>query len=102
MRQGSTTAMSLTVPESLDLMNAAAIYVTVAQGKKIVTKKSGDPGVTVDHHVIHVKMTQQETLSFDVGVVEIQLRWLMPDGSAEATEIARVNNKGVLLKEVIS
>ena len=102
MRRGSTSATTLTVPDSLDLTAAKAIYVTFAQGSKLLTKKSGDPGLEIEAHVCRVRMTQQETLDFSVGLVEIQLRWLMPDGTADATEVAKVYNKGVLLSEVIT
>lgn len=102
MRRGSTSATTLTVPESLDLTAAKAVYVTFAQGSKLLTKKSGDPGLEIEAHTVRVQMTQQETLDFAVGPVEIQLRWLMPDGTADGTEVAKVYNKGVLLPEVIS
>ncbi len=102
MRRGSTSATTLTVPESLDLTAAKAVYVTFAQGSKLLTKKSGDPGLEIEAHTVRVRMTQQETLDFSVGPVEIQLRWLMPDGTADGTEVAKVYNKGVLLPEVIT
>lgn len=102
MRRGSTSATTLTVPESLDLTAAKAVYVTFAQGSKLLTKKTGDPGMEIEAHVCRVRMTQQETLDFAVGPVEIQLRWLMPDGTADGTEVAKVYNKGVLLPEVIT
>lgn len=102
MRRGSTSATTLTVPESLDLTAAKAVYVTFAQGSKLLTKKTGDPGLEIEAHVCRVRMTQQETLDFAVGPVEIQLRWLMPDGTADGTEVAKVYNKGVLLPEVIT
>lgn len=97
MRRGSTSATTLTVPDSLDLT-----AVTFAQGSKLLTKKSGDPGLEIEAHTVRVRMTQQETLDFSVGPVEIQLRWLMPDGTADGTEVAKVYNKGVLLPEVIT
>lgn len=102
MRRGSTSATTLTVPESLDLTAAKTVYVTFAQGSKLLTKKTGDPGLEIEAHVCRVRMTQQETLDFPVGPVEIQLRWLMPDGTADGTEVAKVYNKGVLLPEVIT
>lgn len=102
MRRGSTSATTLTVPESLDLTAAKAVYVTFAQGGKLLTKKSGDPGLEIEAHTVRVRMTQQETLDFFVGPVEIQLRWIMPDGTADGTEVAKVYNKGVLLPEVIT
>lgn len=102
MRRGSTSATTLTVPESLDLTAAKAVYVTFAQGGKLLTKKSGDPGLEIEANTLRVRMTQQETLDFAVGPVEIQLRWLMPDGTADGTEVAKVYNKGVLLPEVIT
>ena len=77
MRRGSTSATILTVPESLDLTAAKAVYVTFAQGSKLLTKKTGDPRLEIEAHVCRVRMTQQETLDFSVGPVEIQLRWLM-------------------------
>ena len=102
MRRGSTSEITLTVPESFDLTAAKAVYITFAQVGKLLTKKSGDPGLEVEAHVCRVRMTQQETLGFSVGPVEIQLRWLMPDGTADGTEVAKVYNKGVLLQKVIT
>lgn len=102
MRRGSTSCTTLTVPESLDLTAAKAVYVTFAQGSRLLTKKTGDPGVSIEAHTVRITMTQEETLSFATGPVEIQLRWLMPDGTADGTEVAKVYNKGVLLAEVIT
>lgn len=102
MRRGSTSATTLTVPDSLDLTAAKAVYVTFVQGSKLITKKSGDPGLEIEAHACRVRMTQEETLGFAVGPVEVQLRWLMPDGTADGSDVAKVYNKGVLLPEVIT
>ena len=102
MRRGSTSTVTLTVPEILDLTAATAVYITFAQDRKMITKKSGDAGVTIDRHTVLVRFTQSETLGFQTGMIDVQIRWLLPDGTAEGTDIARVYNDGVLLQEVIT
>ncbi|MDO4841686.1 MAG: hypothetical protein Q3982_03300 [Phoenicibacter congonensis] len=102
MRQGSTSVIKLTVPDTLDLTQAQKICITFAQGTRKLTLWGDSPGVEVEPHTVRVQLQQRETLDFAVGGVNIQLRWLMPDGSADATDIATVHNLGVLLREVIA
>lgn len=101
MRQGSTSVIKLTVPDTIDLTQAKKICITLAQGTRNLTLWGDSAGVTVESHTVRVQLTQRETLAFAVGGVNIQIRWMMPDGTADATDIATVQNLGVLLREVI-
>lgn len=101
MRRGSTSVITLTVPDCLDLTAYKTVYITFAQGTKRITKKSGDPGVTLEPRKAIVQLAQEDTLKFVTGPVEVQLRYITQDGRVEATEIAKTYNRNVLLEEVL-
>ena len=76
--------------------------VTFCQSGKMLTKQSGTEGVEITEHTVSVSLSQEETLRFTPGTVEVQLRGLTNGGDAFATNVARVAVKEVLLKEVIT
>lgn len=98
MWRGTTPTNTFSV--NVDLTSATAIYVTYEQNGVTVLEKTGaDLEVTEDKIV--VRLTQAETLSFAPGLVFIQIRYVMPDGTADAsdliiTSIDRILKDGVI------
>lgn len=101
MTRGTTPTIILTV-NGVDLTSLKSVYVTFCQSGKMLTKQSGNEGVEITEHTVSVSLSQEETLRFTPGTVEVQLRGLTNGGDAFATNVAKVAVKEVLLKEVIT
>lgn len=106
--RGTTPTFELTL-ESVDLTEAYNVYVSFSPGGAVgrlnpVLTKTGDD-LTVayedDTSTVSVYLSQEETLSFGTGKVNIQLNWTYPDGSRAASEIATFSLLTNLLNEVV-
>ena len=101
MIRGTTPYCVLTV-RGRDLTDKT-VYVTLSQdGKKLTL--TGDrlrmaykDGATA----IVVCLTQQETLNFRVGALDVQVRFIDAEDDADATKIKQLRVDRVLLEEVI-
>lgn len=96
MRRGTTpTHVFLT---SIDLSDAAVIYITYRQGNKKVLEKTGEDLIVTTEQVT-TKLTQEETLLFSVNdPVKIQIRAKFADQSAIASNVI-TTTADVILKE---
>ena len=83
MRRGSTPTNTFSV--DIDLRDAT-IFVDYEQKGQIVLEKTGDD-LTVTEDSITLELTQADTLKFQPGAVLIQIRYVFPDGSADASNI---------------
>lgn len=101
MTRGTTPTITLTINE-IDLTALQSIYITFRQGGTCVTKQSGDSGVEINAHTVEITLTQAETLNFNTGKCEVQLRGLTADGKAIATCIAKTCIHGILLEGEIT
>ena len=97
MRRGSTYRNTFKV--SLDLREAA-VFITYSQDEVIIEKTGGDLLVTADEIVTN--LSQEETLRFNDGLkVDIQIRYVMPDGTSDSsnimtTTVGRILKDGVI------
>ena len=77
------------------------VYATFKQCKGEVTKTDLTITEDGDDTVIEVELTQEETEKFKAGeTVFVQVNWVTPSGSRNATSIAQINTFGNLLEEV--
>lgn len=97
--QGVTPTFTLTVPEDIDLTEAANVYATFQQSKTILTKKGAD--LDISAHEVGVYLKQAETLAFEKGRVLVQLNWTYADGSRCATQKKGIEWDDNLLREVL-
>ena len=98
--RATTPTFTLTFTDAaLDLTTADKVFVTFRQNEKILTKKDAD--LTVSAKQIEVYLTQDETLDFNVGTVEVQANWVYSDDSRAASEIVSVNITEQLLDKVL-
>ena len=76
MYRGTTPTYTFTMPEGVDLTLADEIYVTFCKTNDalIMTKTGADLVVSSDK--VDVFLTQEETLAFPNGFVQVQLNWL--------------------------
>ena len=96
--RGTTPTFTLTFPETIDLTTANLVYVTFTSGTNSVTK-TGDDLIVLEHQ-IDVYLSQQDTLMFHEGVVEIQANWMI-GGNRISSEIAKYDISKQLLPKVI-
>lgn len=91
--------------QTVDLTAASKVFVTFARkdGSEILTK-AGDE-LDVSAHSVSVFLTQEETLSFPTGQVNMQLNWLYDEGGVTkraCTRIISISSAKNLKNEVLS
>lgn len=95
MRRGTTPTITLTV--DADIADWT-MYVTLSNGGNLLTFEDDRLTKTLEgpQTVIHFELTQEETLAFSVGSVEIQIR-AIKDGVAIATNIEKMDVNRIIL-----
>lgn len=99
MVQATTPTFILTLPDTVDLSQAANIYFSLRQ-KNVLIEKTGDD-LTVDGQTVSVYLGQAETLQLCSGAAQIQLNWTYANGSRACSNIVSVQVSENLLKEVV-
>lgn len=84
----------------IDCTDAEEIYITYSQFQQVIIEKSIED-VIVTAETITVLLTQEDTLLFRPGKVEIQIRVKYPDGKAMACDIIETTAKRILKEGVI-
>lgn len=101
MIRGTTPDYVLTL-DGVDLSDKT-VYVTIAQSNKKLTLTGEQLSVTVtaEGSEIAFTLSQEDTLKLSIGEATVQVRFIDETGHAEATEIASLTVKRVLLERVI-
>lgn len=101
MIRGTTPDYVLTL-DGVDLSDKT-VYVTIAQSNKKLTLTGEQLSVTVtaEGSEIAFTLSQEDTLKLSIGEATVQVRFIDGNGHAEATEIASLTVKRVLLERVI-
>lgn len=76
----STSTIEMTFPSDVDLSLVDLLTFSLEQDGFKFRKDTPDPNIIIDHNVVTVNLTQEETLLFHEGVGTIQLNWLYGDG----------------------
>ena len=98
MRRGTTPTNTFTV--DVDLRQATELYVTYQQNGETIFEKTLED-VTVTETAIEIALTQEETLAFSKGMVQIQIRAKFLDGAALASNILATSVEQILKDGVI-
>lgn len=99
MRRGTTPTHTFTLPFEVEMIKSVQV-VYKQDGVIVLAKKTED--CTLSGNAIAYKLTQQESLAFhDSKNVEIQVRVLLQDGNALASDIMGVYVSRCLDDEVI-
>lgn len=102
MRRGTTPTLTITVT-GLNVDDLKTIKVTFEQRGKLITKETKDVTVDAENNAISVPFTQEDTLAFGEGYVNVQIRGLLADGTtAIASKIKQVSMEDILLDGVIT
>lgn len=97
-RRGSTPTNIFNL--NFDLTDAT-VYVTYSQKGKVIVEKTNQDLIITEDSVV-VSLTQEDTLKFAVGDVEVQLRYVKSDGTADASNIMTVSATKILKDGLIS
>lgn len=97
MIRGSTPTHTFNL--KLDTALIHKVRVLYAQNDTVVLRKE-DKDCIKDGHTIIVKLTQEDTLTFEEGKVEIQLRVLTLTGESLSSRIHTVGVSKLLENEV--
>ena len=98
MRRGSTPTNEFAV--NIDL-TGATVFVTYRQNGKNIVEKTGDD-VTITPTKLTVSLSQEDTLAFTEGKVEMQIRYVFPGGGADASSIMQTTAERILKDGVIT
>lgn len=98
MRRGTTPTLTFNMP--FDSTGVEEIYITFVQGRETVLEKTL-ADVVWNKKVIEVELTQEETLEFKTGMIEIQLRVKFDDGTAMASDLIYTTAKTILKEGAI-
>jgi hypothetical protein len=96
--QGLTPTISIIVPDTVDLTEAN-VYVSFKQGSKLLKLTDG---FDVSAHQVDVYLTQEDTLQFSAGTVEIQVNWVYSSGQRGATKPVNLSVSSNHLLEVLA
>lgn len=106
IRRGTTPTLTITA-ENIDLIGKT-VYVTIDQaGHGQLTKlfPNNDGTVSLEQYnsdtLIHVFLSQHDTMAFRPGKAQIQIRWIEEDGTAHASDIVTITLTKTLLEGVI-
>lgn len=100
MISGTTPTFQLKInDESVDLTTADNVYVTFASMGWSITKTGDD--IDVSANQVDVYLSQQETLAFPKGNVDVQINWTFDDGKRACTTIASVKVTKNLIERVL-
>lgn len=99
MTRGTTPSLKLEIDfKTTDL---AAVWITISQdGAPVINKTLADEGVAIvdteEGAEITMTLSQADTLALVPGLAELQVRALMLDDTAAASNIARLTVKRIL------
>lgn len=100
MIRGTTPTITFTLP--FDVSFCSCVWVTFAQGDKEVLTKATD-SCTLEGNTVSVRLTQEETLSFDCKQrLQIQICVLTPGGDVVRSDIIETSVSKCLKAEVIA
>lgn len=84
----------------VDLTSAVVMYISYKQFDKVVLEKTLED-ITVTATQLTVRLTQEETLLFKDGLVEIQIRARLADDSALKSDVIKTDADKLIKDGVI-
>lgn len=98
--RATTPTFTLTfTEEGLDLTTASNVYVTFEQKDVNFTKQGAD--LDIEERTIDVFLSQEETLQFQIGMVDVQVNWTMANGRRASSDVKQVEISKQLLRQVV-
>lgn len=106
MRRGTTPTIQLTA-DNMSFKDCSLIIVTMKSKDKTIVEKKFPGGIGIHEdkdtkeEFLQFTLTQQETLKFPVGIVQVQIKAKTSAGTVVATNIIEVESQRILNEEVI-
>lgn len=97
MRRGTTPTLRFKV-KGIGVEELDSIFITLKQGNKELTKTNEDVTIDEDENRLIVTLTQEETLNFNDGVCQLQLRATTDKGGAVASSIVTKQWEHILME----
>lgn len=104
MIRGTTPDIVMHIQSDFDFSKIVEVWITVANFDTEETFKYSAEEVAIDEeaHTIGVSLSQEDTLAFEDGEVEIQMRLLDVNNMSYASEIYEVKMDRILKDGVIT
>ena len=99
MTQATTPTFILTLPNSVDLSEAANVYFTLKQNNVEIEKNTRD--LVIEGQTVSVFLSQLDTLQLTAGTAQMQLNWTYANGARACSNIVSVKVTENLLKAVV-
>lgn len=97
MRRGTTPTIKFHL-KNVDLEYLENIYITLKQNEYMLTKTNDELVFDAENNIVSTTLSQAETLSFNTGLVDIQLRATTKDGKSVGSAVLTRNMEGILLE----
>lgn len=97
MRRGTTPTLRFKV-KGIGVEELESIYITLKQGNKELTRETEDVTVDKDENRLIITLSQEETLNFNDGVCQLQLRAVTDKGGAIASSIVTKQWEHILME----
>lgn len=103
MYRGTTPTLvfNLSQNKTLDLNNVDQIWVTLKNSTYTHNWDKDSCDIDTENKKISITLTQEETLALPVSKVQAQIRILLTNGKALATNIVTMDVKSILKEGVI-
>lgn len=90
--RGTTPTIQITIQDEIDLEQIAQVWIYFSQRNEVkISKKLSDVSFNLEHHIISVKLEQEDTLALDADKATLfQIRLLLTDGTALGIEASDV------------
>lgn len=96
-RRGTNPSFKVGV-KGLDVKDIQSFFLTLKQGKTEITKELTDVTLDEENNKIEIHLSQEDTLLFTKGNIDIQARVMTKDGRAIASDI-KTRPIGAILKD---
>ena len=101
MIRGTTPTIILNLSTSVDLEQVKEMWVTLKSALKEKTYEKSELTIEPSSHTVSVTLSQEDTLEFSAGEIRIQVRFLLENGRAYATNIKALKLEEILKDGVI-
>ncbi len=102
MFRSTTPTVRLNVKnQDFDMSQIRVCHVTMESENKLNKLVIEDPIIDVEHRRIQFRLTQEQTLGFNVGNIKIQVKIKLTNGSVISSQIVRTSMNEILEEEML-
>lgn len=98
--RGTTPTITLNI-NGLSALTPRELWFSFKSKERVITYQFSSPQITWDGDTVSIALTQEDTLNFYAGLLQIQVRILANTGMAYVTPVLRLNVDDVIQDGVI-